>query len=428
MLARFSLYGFLKNQRYFEPFLLLAFLDKGLSFFAIGGLIAFREIATTLLEIPSGSVADLLGRRRSMVVAFAGYVCSFLLFWLASEPWLLVPAMLMFSVGEAFRTGTHKAMIFAWLRLQGRTSEKTKVYGYTRSWSKLGSATSAVVGAAPVFWLDDLSAVFWLSAIPAGLNLINLCTYPAELDGAVAEGCNAPIPRSTTGDVLRHSWAAVRSAVRRPQLRNLLGESMAFEGLFHACKDYLQPLLAGAAMAIWMPIYFGPGFQLAEGSRSELQNTTLLIGPIYLVVHLLSAVASRQAHRVVTALGGDEGRATRMLWSATAAVFAGMLYGALTQTYAVMIAAFVLLHIAQNIWRPVLISRMHGLHGEGASAVGLSVESQARRVATMIMAPLLGLAVDYGQEIWPIAAFGLALAVAMRVRSSIHYVRSSQPK
>jgi hypothetical protein len=31
MLFRFSLYGFLKNQQYYDPFLILAFLDKGLS-------------------------------------------------------------------------------------------------------------------------------------------------------------------------------------------------------------------------------------------------------------------------------------------------------------------------------------------------------------------------------------------------------------
>ena len=44
MLFKFSMYGFLKNQRYFEPFLILAFRAKGLSFFQIGILIAFREV------------------------------------------------------------------------------------------------------------------------------------------------------------------------------------------------------------------------------------------------------------------------------------------------------------------------------------------------------------------------------------------------
>ncbi len=70
MIGRFSLYGFLKNQRYFEPFIILFFLDKGLSFTQIGLLVGFRELAINLMEIPSGAIADLFGRRRSMILSF----------------------------------------------------------------------------------------------------------------------------------------------------------------------------------------------------------------------------------------------------------------------------------------------------------------------------------------------------------------------
>ena len=59
MLFRFSLYGFLKNQQYYDPFLILAFREKGLSFFQIGLLIGFREVCINLFEIPSGAVADM---------------------------------------------------------------------------------------------------------------------------------------------------------------------------------------------------------------------------------------------------------------------------------------------------------------------------------------------------------------------------------
>ena len=58
MLFRFCLYGFLKNQRYFEPFWVLAFLEKGLNFFLLGLLFGFRELATNLMEIPTGAIAD----------------------------------------------------------------------------------------------------------------------------------------------------------------------------------------------------------------------------------------------------------------------------------------------------------------------------------------------------------------------------------
>ena len=57
MLWRFSLYGLLKNQRYFEAFLVLAFVERGLSFAEIGALIALRELTTNVLEVPSGIMA-----------------------------------------------------------------------------------------------------------------------------------------------------------------------------------------------------------------------------------------------------------------------------------------------------------------------------------------------------------------------------------
>ena len=119
MIFRFSLYGFLKNQRYFEPFLILAFIQMGLSFLEIGLLIAFRELCVTVLEIPSGSIADLYGRRRALLLSFGAYIVGFVTFGFADQFAVLFGAMFFIAVGDAFRTGTHKAMIFTWLRLEG---------------------------------------------------------------------------------------------------------------------------------------------------------------------------------------------------------------------------------------------------------------------------------------------------------------------
>ena len=55
MLARFSAYGFLKNQQYYDPFLMLVFwVEKDLSFTVIGFLYGFRELAVQVMEVPSG--------------------------------------------------------------------------------------------------------------------------------------------------------------------------------------------------------------------------------------------------------------------------------------------------------------------------------------------------------------------------------------
>jgi MFS family permease len=85
----------------------------------VGTLYAFREILVNGMEIPSGAIADGLGRRRTMAASFAGYLLSFA----------------FFSVGEAFRTGTHKAMIFAHLRINDWQEYENDYYAHTRSWS-----------------------------------------------------------------------------------------------------------------------------------------------------------------------------------------------------------------------------------------------------------------------------------------------------
>ncbi|MEZ4465231.1 MAG: hypothetical protein R3F43_12240 [bacterium] len=58
---------------------MLALRERGLDFLDIGGLIAVRAVATNVLEIPTGALADALGRRRCMVVSMAAYVASYLL-------------------------------------------------------------------------------------------------------------------------------------------------------------------------------------------------------------------------------------------------------------------------------------------------------------------------------------------------------------
>jgi len=79
---RFSAYGFLKNLRFFEPFIILYFREIGFSFLQIGILFSIRETATFILEVPTGFLADIGGRKTSMVFSMAAYILSFTIFYL----------------------------------------------------------------------------------------------------------------------------------------------------------------------------------------------------------------------------------------------------------------------------------------------------------------------------------------------------------
>ena len=375
MMFRFSLYGFLKNQTYFEPFLILAFLEKDLSFFQIGILIGFREVCINIFEIPSGAVADIYGRRRSMIFSFLAYIASFLIFALTSSFAALFLAMFAFALGDSFRTGTHKAMIFEWLRIQGREKERTRVYGFTRSWSKVGSAVSVVIASAFIFTGARYSDIFLLAVIPYALNIVNFMGYPNQLEGSRA-------PEAKIPSVWGHLNDSMRMAFTDKPLRGILVEAMSYEGTYKVAKDYIQPVIQQAALGLAL---------LATWQQN--QRVAILVGAAYFILHILSSFASRGGHRLVAATGSEEA-AAKSLWGATALVYATLAWGLWAGWEFIVIAGFVALAVLQNFWRPVLISRIDAHSTPEADATILSVESQGKSIVAMGLAPLIGLCVD----------------------------------
>ncbi len=412
MLFRFSLYGFLKNQRYFEPFLVLFFLDQSLSFTQIGFLVAIRELSANLLEIPSGALADLYGRRRAMIASFAAYVLSFLVFATGTSFTRFAVAMFLYAFGDAFRTGTHKAMIFTWLRTEGRLAEKTRVYGFTRSWSKLGSAVSIVIATVLMIWLGEYRWVFYLSTVPYALGIVNFLFYPAWLDG----DRTANVSPSVVYSHLRDTFSQV---FHTAHLRRLVTESMTFEGTFKAAKDYLQPLTRQAAVGA--PLLL---------TLNEQTRGPVLIGIVYLTLYVLSAWASRNAHRLVGWLG-DEERSVGIVWWAAGIAYVALVPMVLLGWTGLAIALFILLNLLQNLFRPMHISRFDAHAGEHQGATVLSVESQAKGVAAMVIAPLLGWLVDWAtgpdagsfSGFWPIGVVGALLALVMVVTSGTRFAK-----
>lgn len=398
MLKRFSAYGFFKNQRYFEPFLYLYFIEAGLSFTQIGILIAIREALINIAEIPSGALADIYGRRGSMIFAFVSYIISFLIFGFVESFWLLVAAMFFFAIGDAFRTGTHKAMIFTWLRDQNRISEKSKVYGFTRSWSKIGSAVSIVIAVSLLLTGFNYHEIFFFSIIPYILGIINFLAYPQVVDGDRK-------PKSSVNDIFNHLKESFSDSFKIKGLRRLLIEGMSFEGLFKAIKDYVQPVIKNMAI-------LSPGFL----ALTTEQQSIVTVGIVYFFIAIFSATASRQSHKVAN-FAGDEEKGTKVIWYFALVLYLSLIPLVYYELYLYAIIIFVLLNIAQNVFRPLLISRYDNFSDEKKGATILSIESQAKTVATMIFAPVIGFSVDLikannlGGDFWSIGLFGAIMSL-----------------
>ena len=405
MIFRFSLYGFLKNQRYFEPFMMLILLGSGNSFATVGFLIGFRELCINAFNIPAGAIADLYGRRRCMLFSYLAYMAAFVIFGLCpNRLGYLFLAVFFFGIGEAFREGTHKSMIFTWLRLNGRLEEKTKIYGYTRSWSKIGSAVSIPIATAIAFWSGNLNTLFLAALVPYTIGFIALCTYPKELDGIAKENVRI-------AQVFVHMWETLRDSIKIPGLRRLMIESMSFEGFFDVIKDYLQPMLK--ALVLGIPLLL---------AYNNDQRGVLLIGAVYFFFHLGSAWSARKVHLLSDRLGGDAA-ASHFLWWGMSLIYLTMLPCLVWGWYLPIIGLFFLLFLMQSAWRPLIISRFDAFSPETHGTSILSVESQSQTFAKMIFAPILGFIIDLvvknnfhlGGSFWPIAAVGALISLAMLV-------------
>lgn len=377
MFYQFSAYGFLKNLRFFDPFIILIFRSYGLSYLQIGLLYSIRDVATNILEIPTGLLADSFGRRKAMVGAFLSYIVSFLFLYIFKDFWVLALAMVLFASGEAFRSGTHKALILEYLHIKDLIDQKVAYYGMTRSASQLGSALNALIAAGLVFYTGNYRIMFLASVLPYLLDLINLILYPAELDGKIAPRAGAGI-RVRLKETLVDFWGIFRDG---RQLRTLLN-SASFMGMFKTSKDYLQPVLAAWVLSA----AFLPGL---ESTRRE----AVIIGLVYFVIYLMTSYASRKAYSI-------SGRFSTMVKAVNITYLAGIgaLLGAGILVYleleTLAVVCFLGIFLINNIRRPINVGVISDQISSRIMASGLSAESQFTMIFTAIFAPLLGYLVD----------------------------------
>ena len=386
---RFSLYGFLKNLRFFEPFIILIFVDNGLTFFKIGLLYSVRDLANNLLEIPTGVLADAFGRRRTMVMAFAAYIASFFIFYLFTDFYIYALAMVLFGLGEACRSGTHKAMILEYLKINDMSDLKVAYYGRTRSASQLGSAVNSLAAAGLLFYTGDYRTMFLATIVPYVLDLINLATYPKILDGELAQ--------LRGGDIWTQTRATFRDFVGifgdKSAMQAILNSS-GFTAIFKITKDYLQPILESFALAL--PF-------LISRNVDDVKRSAVIIGVVYFFIYLLTSYASRSADRFSRRFTGlaDPINLTFLLGAGFLFVAGLANWGNLAL---VSILVFMGFYVLQNLRKPMNVSFISDQIEHRVMASGLSVEAQFTTILVAVFAPVIGLLADN---------FGIGFALAM---------------
>lgn len=374
---KFCLYGFFKNLRFFEPFLILFFIEKGLTFLEIGVLYSIREILINIFEIPSGIIADSFGRKKSLIFSFIFYIISFIIFFASSSYILFISAMIFYAIGDAFRTGTHKAMIFEYLKIKNWNDQRTHYYGHTRSWSQFGSAISSLLAASIVFFSGNYQTIFIYSIVPYLIDLIIISSYPSYLDGD-NKNINFALIRQKLIETIQNFILSFRNISIMKAITNLTVHS----GLHKIIKDYLQPVIHTFALSI--PIVL---------AISDKQKSAILIGILYFIIYILTSFASRYSGKIK-----DHSKTTEKALNIT--LYLGLLMTLIAgisyhySFYFIAILFYIAIYLIENVRNPIGVAYISELYDNKILATALSANSQAKSLFAAILAPALGFLAD----------------------------------
>lgn len=375
---KFCIYGFLKNLRFFEPFLILFFLQKDITYIQIGTLYAIREIFRNIFEIPSGILADSIGRKKSMVISILSYIVSFMLFFISNSYSVFFGAMVFYAFGDAFRTGTHKAMIFEYLKMNNWSDLKAQYYGHTRSWSQFGSAISAIIAALIVFYSGNINTVFLFSVIPYLLDLLLIISYPDALNGEL----------NTTVDhnkILFRFQFILRGFIltfkKREMIRNVTNFAL-HSGYFRSVKDYLQPILKTIALGL-------PVLTYLDGNK----RAALIIGITYTIIYFLTSFSSRLSGRLASHFKDPSLPLNiSMVFGFAFLLLAGFFY---VKEFPILASIFfMMIFMIENLRNPLGVALVSDIPDEKFMATMLSASSQMKSLFAAITSILLGFFAD----------------------------------
>lgn len=321
-----------------------------------------------ILEIPTGVVADYLGRKYSLVLGSLAVVFGSVIYGAIPSFQVFLLGEFLFALGMALTSGADTALIYDILSDEGKEVESKKVLGRAHSFSLLGVFVAALVGS-QIAAVLGLNATMYLSAVPfllAAIVIFSIREIPAK---------------DSTSESKRYLTIAIKGYSYLKSHMQL--KMLAIDATIVACAAYFviwlyQPLL----LSLQVPVaYFGWFNALLIGSEIVISSNFSRLEKI---------VGSGRRYLKITAL-------IAALAFFTVALFPNV----------VTVTLLIILAGGFGLTRFELMTTYMNFHIPSAQrATILSAVSMFRRFGLVILNPLVGLTADYSLSL---ALFGVGL-------------------
>lgn len=169
--------SFISGFLFFVPILSL-YLQKNLFTITNVALIfAIQSIAIVLLEIPTGAVADIFGRKKTHIFGDISTIVGIMFLYFGNGLFPFIIFALLNALGQSLRSGNDDAIIYDTLKQERKVEHYKKVNGTLSSLWPFGAVIGSVLGG--FFAKASLSLPILLSLIPLTISLI-ICLFLEE--------------------------------------------------------------------------------------------------------------------------------------------------------------------------------------------------------------------------------------------------------
>ncbi len=160
---KYYVFNAFRELLFFAPIIVLFLQENGLSFTEIMILQSFFSICIVLLEVPTGAVADKIGRKQSMIYGSGSLVLGAIIYGSAFNFYHFMAAELTWALGLSLISGADSALLFDTLKILKRENEFKKHEGRAKAlllvFAGLGALIGAFIGAIKLRYAVIYSAI-----------------------------------------------------------------------------------------------------------------------------------------------------------------------------------------------------------------------------------------------------------------------------
>ena len=118
----------------------------GLNLFEIMALQSYFMFVVFLFEIPSGAIADYIGRKTALILSAASVVCAAFIYSIYPHILLFLFGETLWALSLSLASGTNEAFLYSSLKSYGEEDKLPKIQGYNQTLNLIALTISAPLG------------------------------------------------------------------------------------------------------------------------------------------------------------------------------------------------------------------------------------------------------------------------------------------